>query len=102
MLAPVLGKVRPDAMPHQDVVTNVNASRCARPMRMHALLPMTISSVDRLLLHTDRLFSDRIPNSTQTQSKRIDKFTLSERCPPNSAKKGVHPVLLCTVVLSAK
>eukprot|EP00965_Chrysotila_dentata_P101740 3359214-Pleurochrysis_carterae.AAC.1 len=52
MLAPVLGKVCA-AMPHQDIVTNVSASRCARSMRMHPPLPMTISSVDRLLLHTN-------------------------------------------------
>eukprot|EP00965_Chrysotila_dentata_P076750 2534008-Pleurochrysis_carterae.AAC.1 len=51
MLAPVLGNRA--AMPHQDIVTDVNASRCVRSMRMHQSLPMTISPVDRLLLHTN-------------------------------------------------
>eukprot|EP00965_Chrysotila_dentata_P152692 5046540-Pleurochrysis_carterae.AAC.1 len=41
-------------MSHQDIVANINAGHPrARPMRMHPSLPITISSVNRLLLHKD-------------------------------------------------
>eukprot|EP00965_Chrysotila_dentata_P062778 2079823-Pleurochrysis_carterae.AAC.1 len=39
---------------------------------------MTISSVNRLLLHTNRRFADRVPESTQTKSERVNKLTSSE------------------------
>eukprot|EP00965_Chrysotila_dentata_P262065 6214460-Pleurochrysis_carterae.AAC.2 len=90
MLARVFGEISA-AMPHQNLITYIDAGRRARSMRMHPSLPMTVSSVNRLLLHADCRFMDRIPNATQSQSKRIDELTPGER----SAKKGV----LCTAAM---
>eukprot|EP00959_Pyramimonas_sp_CCMP1952_P356086 7457434-Pyramimonas_sp.AAC.1 len=65
-------------MSHQDVVANINAGRRTGPVRMQPSLPVAISSVNRLLLHTDRRFANRIPDSTQAKSERVDELTSSE------------------------
>eukprot|EP00965_Chrysotila_dentata_P049172 1631081-Pleurochrysis_carterae.AAC.2 len=77
MLEPVLGEISA-AMPHQNIITYIDAGRRARSMRMLPSLPMTIGSVNRLLFQADRRLTYRIPNATQAQSKRIDEFTPSE------------------------
>eukprot|EP00965_Chrysotila_dentata_P255790 6212341-Pleurochrysis_carterae.AAC.2 len=99
MLAPVLGEISA-AVPYQDVIADINACRLrAVPMGMLLSLSVTIS-VNRLLLYPNRRLTHRVPNAAEVSES--SNSGIRTGCRPSNAKKDVRPVLLSTVVFSAK